>query len=246
MKTSLKTTLIHAAAAVCLVVPAHAQLMLYDGTLSQAVTDINGASTGTFSTVTPSYHMYGYNTTNVTYTENESAPFGSTGNKQVVAVNNGAVDGVFRYNFLPSAVKAFAGSRTFANEPLLFNIDSFSTLSFDVQYAGDSTFGSVQVDVSSGTASAPSVTLLDQGLTANTPTNITVNLGTGSAFQTWVDQMGAASSLGSYAQLRILMQTGTGDPGTFYFDNVQLIPEPSTALLIGLSAGLLLLRRRRR
>lgn len=197
---------------------------LYDGSLSGAITDDAGASSVTYRPAS-AYVFHAYNAASVTYTENKTAPFGGTDN-QLQIMNNGGVDGILRYKFSPKKVKESAGGGP-ASEPFLADIITNSTLSFDIQYAGDSKFGKVFVDVYSDTEGAGSVTLLSQGLVASTPTTVKVDLGNGSAFQTWVSQMGNAVTLGKSAHLRIGVQSASDNGGTFYIDNIQLVPAPS-------------------
>jgi hypothetical protein len=197
------------------------EVVLYDGSLSSgAITDDIGATSFTYSPGS-SYAFHAYNAANVTYTENKAAPFGGTDN-QLQVVNNGGVDGVLRYKFSPKKLKEVAAGSP-VPELLLADIAANPTLSFDVQYAGDSKFGKVFVDVLSDTAGAKSVTLLSQGLMPHTSATVKVDLGAGSAFQEWVSQMGNAAVLGKSAHLRIGVQSASGDEGTFYIDNVKLV-----------------------
>lgn len=227
---------------------AHAQVSLYDADSHTLQTSaLLGARTDSYDPST-GYAFAAYNGTNITYTEEAAGTtFTGFGSGDILKVtNNGGVDGFFRYTFFPSSVDAFAGSRTAANEPFLFDIDAFSTLEFDVVWDGTGTFGTIIVDINSNTAGATSFTLLNQSVAANTPTKMSVDLGVGSAFQDWVTAMGDAAVLGNTAQLRINVQSAASAAGTFGFDNINLIPEPSSAILLGLSGLFLALARRRK
>lgn len=238
----------------CALIPAlsaQGQITLYNGELAQAVTTNSGAATWNYD-APAAYALLAYNSANVTYVEESAGTtFTGFGSGTVLKMtNNGGVDGALRYAFTPANVDLFAGSRTAANEGFLFDMDQNPTMEFDVIWDGTGGFGTVIVDMNSNTTGAGSFTLLNQALTANTATPVSVDMGTGSAFQDWVTAMGNADPLGNTAQLRIVLQTGTGTPGTFAIDNIRLtpVPEPSTfALLAGFAGlGLALLQRRRK
>jgi hypothetical protein len=234
--------LISILAGTMLVSSAHASVVIYDGSLDAAITANNGAATYNYDPAA-AYAMYGYNPVNITYSEAVTGMFGGSDKEIKIVKNNGGLDGALRYNFTPSAVQSFANGTPSA-EDFLNDVSANPTLSFDIIYTGGASWGSVRVDINSNSGDAPAVVLLDEGLALGVAEHITVDLSAGSIFQTWVSQMGSATDLGSFAQLRIEVQTASDDPagGTFYIDNIQIVPEPATVGLLGFgifAAGLI-------
>lgn len=234
--------LIAVLAGAMLVASAPASIMIYDGSINNAVTSNVGAATATYNPPT-AYVMYGYNPAAINYSEAVTGVLGGSDKELMAVKKDGGIDGVLRYNFATASVKSSA-TGTASAEKFLNDITFNPTLSFDIIYTGGASWASVRVDINSTVVGAPSVVLLDQALPLNVAQHISVDLSAGSAFQTWVSQVGSASSVASTsAQLRINLQTATADTaGTFYIDNVQIVPEPATAGLLGLgvlAAGLL-------
>ncbi len=226
---------------------AYAQVVLYDGTQTHAITSNNGAASHLYSTPPDPAALLAYNSSNVNYSEVDSATsvtfsgFGAGNYLEVT--NNGGVDGILRYNFSQSAVANFVNNTGTDEDPFLLDLENNNDLEFDVIWDGTGTFGVVTVDFSTNAAGGGG-TIFTTGLTADVAQTINFDLLNNTTFQSALTNV-ANDANTSFAQLRILVQTASDAPGTFGVDNVQIVPEPTAALLLAAFGGAMLLRRRR-
>lgn len=224
------------------------QIVLYDGELAQAVTTNSGASSFNYDSGVTAYGLLAYNGANVTYVEEAAGTtFSGFGSGTVLKMtNNGAVDGALRYNGAQARIADFVNS-TGTPSPMAVDIASFPVLSFDIIWDGTGTFANVIVDTNTNAAGAPNSAIVTQALTANVAATVSVDLTSSAAYTDFLSAV-AADGTTTFAQFpRISLQTASGESGTFAVDNIRLtaIPEPSSAMALGLGIVGLVLRRRR-
>ncbi len=245
MKTSTVYTLPAAfLLAVCLILPARADIMLYNGELSQDVTDNLGARSDLYNPGS-AYALHAYNGANVSYTEQADNSLGDGSGTELNIVNNGGVDGILRYNLTQSYALKYVNNTGVNEDGFLNDLALNNTLLLDIVWDGSGTFANLIIGPNSNVPGASDTDYLVQSLTANTPTLISLDLFNNADFQQDINLYANDTvTVNPFYQLRIEVQTATGEAGTFDLDNIALVPEPSTFLLISLAGlGLLSFRR---
>lgn len=215
----------------------HAAIVLENYDLAVGDDPIDG-STSTYNT--GGQFFTDYNTTYATYTEADLSANGwTTGEQQRIVSTVGAggsFNGVLRYNI----------TQRDENEPFIADLKNNPIFSFDARLDASQTtanFTTLLLNVNTNAAGAGSFGTFNPTTSIQTFTH---DLWNDPGFQTaWTNWKNGE---GTFFQIRIVQQSQnlSGVASAVEYDNITLVPEPSTfALFAGfLVLGLVMLRRR--
>jgi hypothetical protein len=176
----------------------------------------------------PAAAFWDAHNTGITYTEQEDPAFGIASNEQCrIYLPNGGYQFALRYNLTPSMVRNYLDNTGSSEEPFLIDLEERPLFKFDAAWLGDSSWNTVILRTNTDSTNGAPV-ILTKNLTSGSINEFSLNLATNSSWVQYLEGVAADTNC-TYAQLNLILQTGSGDDATFVFDNFRLEQDPNAS-----------------